>query len=311
MKVPRFLFTFVSTTILVWTGAEKSALDATPQMSNQTYRFSVDVDAVALDVVVTDRKGRFVKGLKQEDFVVLEEGVEQQLAFFTSETTPVNVLVLLDSSASVRSNQKVIQKSANRFLKGLKRGDLARVGLFHNSVIFGPRFTDNMDEHIAVIRNMRPQRSTHLYDAVVAGLEKLSEVADRKALVIFTDGDDEGSKAGMEDALESARRSDVSIYTVGLMGWSWSDGMDINQDLLAQLSRDTGGRSFYPKNEKEMTKSFDRVQDELHRQYRIAYFPPNKKGGDAWRKIDVKMTKRSDLIVRARLGYYGNTGGGQ
>ncbi len=307
MKVPRFLFAFFSFTIFVWTAARTWALYPAPQKSDQTYRFSVDVDAVALDVVVTDRKGRFVKGLKQEDFVVLEEGVEQPLVFFTSETTPVTVLVLLDSSASVRSNQKMIQKSANRFLKGLKRGDLARVGLFHNQVIFGPRFTDNMDEHIAVIRNMRPQRSTHLYDAIVAGLEKLSEVSERKALLIFTDGDDEGSKAKMEDALESARRSEASIYTVGLMGWSWSDGMDINQDLLAQLSRDTGGRSFYPKNEKEMTKSFDRVRDELHRQYRMAYFPPNKKGGDAWRKIEVKMTKRRDLTVRARLGYYGST----
>jgi Ca-activated chloride channel family protein len=296
---------------LVWTTAVTSPLDPAPQSLDQTYRFSVDVDAVALDVVVTDRKGRFVKGLKQEDFIVLEEGVEQPLAFFTAETTPVTVMVLLDSSASVRSNQKMIQKSANRFLKGLKQGDLARVGLFHNTVIFGPRFTDNMDEHIAVIRNMRPQRSTHLYDAVVSALEKLSEVAERKALVIFTDGDDEGSKATMEEALESARRSDVSIYTVGLMGWSWSDGMDINQDLLAQLSRDTGGRSFYPKNEKEMKKSFDRVQDELHRQYRMAYFPPSKKGGDAWRKIEIKMTKRRNLTVRARLGYYGSAGSSQ
>jgi VWFA-related protein len=95
------------------------------------------------------------------------------------------------------------------------------------------------------------------------------------------------------------------------MGWSWSDGMDINQDLLAQLSRDTGGRSFYPKNEKEMKKSFDRVQDELHRQYRMAYIPPSKKGGDSWRTIDVKMTRRRNLTVRARLGYYGSTGSSQ
>ena len=103
----------------------------------------------------------------------------------------------------------------------------------------------------------------------------------------------------------------IKIKICGHLDKGWKDkfdGMDINQDLLAQLSRDTGGRSFYPKNEKEMKKSFDRVQDELHRQYRMAYFPPSKKGGDSWRQIEVKMTKRRNLNVRARLGYYGSTG---
>lgn len=277
------------------------------QRSKRPPRFAISVDAVTLDVLVTDNRGRFVKDLKKEDFVVLEEGVQQQLEFFTSEDTPVTVMVLLDSSASVRSSLEIIQKSANRFLDKLRRGDQARVGFFHERVIFGPRFTEDMDEHIAMIRNMRPHRSTHLYDALYEALEQLSMVQDRKALLLFTDGDDEGSVTTREDAVEAARRSYVSIYSIGFLGWNWVDGMDINEDLLTQLAQFSGGSSFYPKNEKEIRNSFDRIQDELHRQYRMAYFPKEGRGGDVWRNIEVKMTGRRNLTVRTRQGYYSST----
>ena len=132
-------------------------------------------------------------------------------------------------------------------------------------------------------------------------------VEGRKALLLFTDGDDEGSVTTREDALEAARRSYVSVYAIGFLGWSWIDGMDINEDLLTRLAQFSGGLAFYPKNEKEMRESFDQIQDELHRQYRMAYFPQNNEREDVWRRIEVKMTKRRDLIVRTRQGYYSST----
>jgi VWFA-related protein len=310
LKLPRYLFALMPLLLLALMPSRPAP--AQPQrQKDPIQRFSVDVDAVALDVVVTDRKGKFVKGLKAEDFLVLEEGAPQELAFFTAEMTPVAVLVLLDSSSSVRANLKPIQKAANRFIDRLRRGDKARVGFFHSRVVFGPRFTDDMDEHIAMIRNMRPQRSTHLYDAILAALGELAPLRERKSLLVFTDGDDEGSEASREDALESARRSDVSIYTVGFLGWSFEDGMNVNQSLLTQLSKETGGSSFFPMKEKELRNAFDRIQDELHRQYRMAYFPVNKKGGDSWRNIQVKMKKRRNLVVRTRLGYYSHFQGTQ
>ena len=267
--------------------------------------FSLGVSAVALDVVVTDTRGRFVRGLTQDDFLILEEGTPQELAFFTSEGTPVTVLVLLDSSSSVRANLKDVQNAANRFINRLPRGDTARIGFFHNRVVFGPRFTDTMKEHVAMINQMRPQRSTHLYDALLASLRELSTVQDRKALLVFTDGDDEGSEASMEEALEAARRSQVSIYAVGLLGWSAEGGMNINEELLTQVTQYTGGRAFFPTNEREMRSAFDTVSEELHRQYRMAYFPPPTGDGvNGWRSIEVRMTSRKNLVVRTRLGYY-------
>jgi len=266
--------------------------------------FSLDVSAVALDVVVTDARGRFVRGLTPDDFLILEDGTPQEIAFFTSEGTPATTLVLLDSSSSVRTNLKDVQSAANRFIDRLPRGDVARIGFFHDRVVFGPEFTNNMKQHVAMINQMRPQRSTHLYDALIASLRELATVQNRKALVVFTDGDDEGSEATMADALEAARRSRVSVYAVGLRGWSATDGMDINEDLLTQVAEYTGGRVFFPEDDKDMRAAFDDIAEELHQQYRMAYFPPNNKNVDGWRDVDVSMTSRRGLIVRTRLGYH-------
>ena len=266
--------------------------------------FSVDVSAVALDVVVTDSRGRFVTGLKQDDFLVLDQGVPQELVFFTADPTPVTILVLLDSSASVRSKLQELQRAANRFITRLSPGDTARVAFFHDRVVFGPRFTSDMKEHVAMINQMRPQRSTHLYDALVASLEELSPVQSRKALLVFTDGDDEGSKVSVEEAFEAVRRSQVSVYAVGLLGWSSNDGMGINKGLLTQVTEYSGGRSFFPSNDNDMRTAFDRISDELRRQYRLAYIPSDVKTENGWHRIEVRMTRRVDLAVRARLGYH-------
>jgi Ca-activated chloride channel family protein len=268
-------------------------------------RYAVDVRAVALDVLVTDQNGRFVSGLRPNDFRVLEQGVRQELSFFTADRTPVTIVVLLDSSASVRSDMLSIQKAAHRFIKKLASGDRARIGFFHDQVVFGPRFTDDMAEHSAMINQMRPQRSTHLYDALTQSFERLERVSERKALLVFSDGEDQGSRTSMQGALEAARQSDVSVYAVGILGWSADDGRHTNQRLLEQIARLTGGRAFFPDDEKQMQKAFDRIRGEIHHQYRMGYVPAS--GGEGlgqWREIQVELTRRKDLVVRCRRGYY-------
>lgn len=268
-------------------------------------RYSVDVRAVALDVLVTDEEGRFVSGLRPDDFRVLEQDVPQELSFFSPGRTPVTIMILLDSSASVRSDMLSIQKAANRFIKKLEPGDRARIGFFHDEVVFGPRFTDDMAEHSAMINQMQPQRSTHLYDALTESFEKIERVPDRKALLVFSDGEDQGSRTSTQGALEAARRSDVSVYAVGILGWSAAGGRHTNQRLLEQVARLTGGRAFFPENEKQMQKAFDRIRDEIHHQYRMGYVPASGgEGGRQWREIQVELTRRKDLVVRCRRGYY-------
>ena len=300
----------IALTALLAAFSVASTVGSAPGASGQqdAPRYPVDVGGVALDVVVTDQKGRFVPGLKADDFRVLDQGVPQELSFFTASRTPVTVVVLLDSSASVRSNMLPVQKAANRFIDKLARGDRALIGFFHERVVFGPGFTDDMQEHSAMIKRMRPQRSTHLYDALVESFEKLAPVPKRKALLVFSDGEDQGSRSSRQDALEAARRSHASVYAIGLVGWSADDGMHTNQALLEEIARSTGGRAFFPGKEKEMRKAFDRVRAELHSQYRMGYVPLRSEGeAGQWREIQVELTRHEDLVVRSRRGYYSHS----
>lgn len=276
---------------------------------DERFRFSVEVETVTLDVVVTDRKGRFVQGLKREDFQVLEEGVPQEIFFFTPEPTPVTALVLLDTSSSVRSNLTTIQKAAFDFVDSLGSRDKARIGLFNHNVWFGPEFTRDIYQHMAMMRSMRPSGRTALYDAILASLDKLGTVGDRKALLVFTDGDDskphpEGSESSVEDVIEGARRSEAAIYPIGFIGWSLKRGLSVNEDLLSRIARETGGRAFFPEKEKEMKKSFQRIREELHNQYRIAYQPSKSSGVSGWRRIQVRIPSKPRVNVRHRFGYY-------
>ena len=236
---------------------------------------------------------------------MLELGVPQELSFFTASRTPVTVVLLLDSSASVRSNLLPVQKAANRFIKKLARGDRARIGFFHEQVVFGPRFTDDMKEHSAMINQMRPQRSTHLYDALVESFEMLEPVPERKALLVFSDGEDQGSRTSMEALSRRPGGPTPRSTPSGSWAGARTTGCTRIRGFSSRSPEVTGGRAFFPENDKEMRKAFDRIRDELHHQYRMGYVPAGgEEGPGRWRAIQVELTRRKDLVVRSRLGYY-------
>lgn len=280
-----------------------------PGVESDRFQFSVAVENVTLDVVVADRRGRFVPGLAMEEFEVLEQGIPQELNYFTSSATPVSTLLLLDSSSSVRSSIGAIQTGAYLFVKNLGPGDKARIGLFHSQVHFGPPFSGDLAAHLGTIRSMRPQGKTALYDAVLSSLDELSLVEGRKALLVFTDGDDsgpdgQGSAAALEDAIEGGKLSDAAIYSVGFSGWRPTEGSGVNRGFLTRLAAESGGRAFFPEDLDDIRKSFEQIQEELHHQYRMAYRPQDPSPELVWRTIQVRLPNRKDLTVRARLGYY-------
>jgi Ca-activated chloride channel family protein len=276
-------------------------------------QFAVKVETVNLDVVVTDHRGRFVPGLKAENFEVRENGQLQDIQFFTAQFTPVTTLLLLDSSSSIRSSLSAIQTAAYLFASNLSEGDLARVGLFSDTVRFGPRFTDDLHEHFAILRSMTAAGKTALYDAILEALGELEKVEGRKSLLIFTDGDDagpahQGSRATLEETIEGGRRSQATIYTIGFTGWG-PDGSDsVNRPFLSTLAEASGGRAFFPEDVDQVKDAFAEVQEDLHRHYRMAYVPSNPVDDDnEWRPIIVTLKGRQDLTVRTRQGYYSHT----
>jgi VWFA-related protein len=285
-------------------------------------QFAVSVETVNLDVVVVDKKGRFVPGLKPEAFEVLEDGQPRAVSFFTAQFTPVTTLLLLDTSASIRaspgaqgkSSFSAIQTAAYLFAQNLSEGDRAKIGLFNQEVRFGPNFTDSMPEHLTMLKTMKAEGTTALYDALIAGLDQLSSVEGRKSLLVFTDGGDSGpdrhgSAATMEEAIEAAKESEVTIYSVGFTGWGDQGSESVNRPFLTTLAESTGGRPFFPQDVDEVTEAFNEVQQDLHRHYRLAYVPAENDAVSAiWRNIEVKVKDRRPLFVRTRQGYYTRTG---
>lgn len=276
-------------------------------------QFAVKVETVNLDVVVTDRRGRFVPGLKAEDFEIQENNQLQNLQFFTAQFTPVTTLLLLDSSSSIRSSLSAIQTAGYLFASNLSEGDLARIAPFSDTVRFGPGFTDNLEEHYSILRGMKATGKTALYDAILEALGELEKVEGRKSLLVFTDGDDagpaqQGSRATLDETVEGGKRSQATIYTIGFTGWG-PDGSDsVNRPFLTALAEATGGRAFFPEDVDQVKDAFAEVQEDLHRHYRMAYVPSMPVTSEnEWRQIVVRIRGREDLTIRTRQGYYSRT----
>ena len=180
---------------------------------------------------------------------------------------------------------------------------------------FGPRFSAEVDEHLAILQSMRASGRTALYDAILTALDELSTVEGRKSLLVFTDGDDagpaqHGSQSTSDDATEGAKLSEVTIYTVGFTGWGPEGSESVNIPFLTTLAEATGGRAFFPEDVEQVKDAFLDVQEDLHRHYRMAYIPSEsppeavEAADETWRPLEVRVRDRDDLIVRTRQGYY-------
>jgi VWFA-related protein len=279
-----------------------AAASSLAQPQEERPQFRSTVEAVNLSVVVTDKKGRFIPGLEASDFLVFEDRAPQEVAFFTAEVTPVTLLLLLDASTSVRESVDGIKEAAANFVSKLWEGDQAIIADFNERIRFSSHFSDDVDRLVATIQSLYPSGWTALYDSVLLSLEKVSQAEGRKALLVFTDGDDSrsmgfGSEASAKDAMEGARATEVTIYTVGFGG-------GVNKGFLKKLAEETGGSAFFPKGIGDLNQSFEQIQDELHSQYRLAYLPARQERNGEWRAIEVRVQGREDLVVRTRPGYY-------
>jgi VWFA-related protein len=279
------------------------------------------VNLVNLFVTVRDKNKRIVTDLKQDDFKVAEDGQPQQIAFFSKEVSlPITLAMLLDTSGSEQFMLGAIQDAGGRFVdRVLRKGDEALVMSFDSDVDLLSDFTDDRGQLDRAIRKARINipsggsignnpgpigsrqiTGTALYDAIyLACNEKLNTEAGRKAIVIVTDAQDEGSKVKLEEAVEAAQRTDTVVHIL-LVGDS---RFGINTGVAHKITEETGGRSIYVNNEKHLAEAFDQISEELRSQYTLGYYPTNAARDGKFRKIKVEMNNH-DLKVLARKGYY-------
>jgi Ca-activated chloride channel family protein len=274
------------------------------QVGQTTIRTEVALVNVVFSA--TDRNQKAVTGLKAEDFLVYEDRKPQEIEYFSDWTegsdVPLTIALLIDTSGSVKSRLDYEKQTAMEFFNEIlrKNQDLALIIQFDSEVNLVQDFTEDIDRLTSALDTLQAGNSTALYDAVyLATEEKLKYEAGRKVMVVITDGSDTSSKISEKEALETAQRSDVIIYGIGVRG----DNM-VNFGVLKKFAEDTGGSFFSPNSKlEEIRAAFRAIGQDLKGQYSLAYRSTNPKRDGTFRSIDLRC-KISGVRIRARRGYY-------
>ncbi|HEY7819824.1 MAG TPA: VWA domain-containing protein [Vicinamibacteria bacterium] len=291
-------------------GSARAAQEAT---RDERPRFRVSVDTVSLAVSVLGEDGQLVQDLPQENFQVFEDGVEQNIQFFSRGELPLRMVILIDTSGSMREKLQLAQEAAVRFARSLKPGDQVQVVEFNDRVLTLAEFTDDFDQVEAAIRQTQAVGATSLYNAMYVSLKDLHRNGsgadvelDRRAMVVLSDGNDTKSVLGFEDVKEQARKGSVVIYAISLR----ANEEDLKKDKyrnakyeLDMLARETGGVSYAPLKIHDLAGVYEQIEFELKTQYSLGYVSTNPASDGAWRRLQV-ISKASGTEIRTRAGYF-------
>jgi len=261
------------------------------------YTERVDVDVVQVTVTVSDGRGRFVRGLPQSALKVFEDKHPQSITHFASENIPLELVVAIDISGSMTQAMTKLKQAVKEFLSEVPATDQVTLLGFNDNIFTLTRKTTNPAERVKAVDRLAPWGSTALYDVILRGVEMLGRHTGRKALIVFTDGEDQGSHAAITDVERRLQSSDVTLYMIG-QGRGVS--MEPLKAIMHRLSTPTGGRALFTDSVDELHNAFGDLLDELSNQYLLGY-PSNSTRNDAWHRIKVEVEGHHD--VRARQGY--------
>lgn len=271
-----------------------------PIQTPPPFTVEVDVDVVSVTAVVFDKGGRFVKGLSEKDVELLEDNVKQDLTYFREATggeekIPLSIALVLDASGSMKRSMQFLQQAATSFVRKLDDVDKALVVSFNESVKGSAEFTDDIDRLEQFVDALQAWGGTSLYDAIHYSLGRVRDQAGRKALVVFSDGDDTTSRMGGQEVIDYARGIEATIYSVGIG--------DASHGFLKKIASETGGEAFFPDRVGDLSKVFAAISEELRQQYALAYSPKRPPDG-TYRAIQLKVLTRKDVELRVRKGYF-------
>lgn len=285
-------------------------LDATAPQDRPT--FKAESELVVLHVSVRDRDGRYVTGLDQDNFTVIDDGKPQTLQMFSGDEVPASIGVLIDNSNSMRPSRERVVASAVEFAGHSHPRDEIFVLTFNEHVRqpWGPAVTGEMDLErfrSSMARAIVAHGMTAIYDAVIEGLRRVGSGAlTRQVLIVISDGDDNASAASREEVLAQVRESDAMIYTVVLTDPLTRDG---DPRFLRRLAQATGGEAHAPRRVDDVPAAFERISRDIRSAYTLAYAPAHHRSDDGERhrravQVYVRAKDGRVLSVRARDGYY-------
>jgi VWFA-related protein len=277
-----------------------------PTPTPRPFTLEVETSLVSVTAVVQDKNGAFIRGLGPADVEVTEDGVKQEVAFFREasapgERIPLSVVLVLDSSGSMKANMRFLQEAAITFVHKLEDVDKALVVDFNSGVRGSAEFTEDADRLEQFVEALQPWGGTSLYDAIHYGLNRIRDQPGRKAVIVFSDGDDTTSSLGEKDVIDYARAVEATVYCVGIRGGAGL--LDRGpRGFLRKIARETGGAYFFPERVGDLIRIFSGISDELHNHYLLGYSPQRPPDG-TWREIEVHLS-RKDAQLRVRKGYF-------
>jgi VWFA-related protein len=283
---------------------------AAPGDEEGTYTLKTNVNEVNLTFTVTDHRGRFVNNLQQQDFALLDDQrAPAQVYSFTQQTNqPLRVGLVIDASTSIRARFKFEQQAATEFLLDIlrPRTDRAFIMGFDVSSYVTQGFTNNPDLLETGLNRLKPGGGTALYDAVYKAcrdqmLKNVPANAEvRKALILVSDGDDNQSRAYLDDAIKMCQRAETTIFAIST---NTSPSRERGDEVLKKMSLATGGTALYPQRLEDIANEFRRVAEVLRSQYSLAYKPADFRADGSFRTIYL-TSLRGGYSVHARTGYF-------
>jgi VWFA-related protein len=324
MRIAAAALLVCSLGVLPATGQQdQSAKVSEPAQTDDTLK--VEVSLVQVFFSVHDRHNGLVGNLNKNDFTVFEDGKQQEIKAFERETDlPITMGLLIDVSKSQENLLDITKEAASQFFGAvLRQKDQAFL------IAFGPEadllqdYTNSPKLLRAGLKGLKVDtdfgggvmasgpvptisqpRGTILYDAVyLAAHDQLRNQVGRKALVLITDGDDQGSRYKITDAIEAAQKADAIIFSIQYTDPRYHGFFGGGDGALKRMSEETGGRVFHVSHKEPLSAVFQEIQDELRTQYQIAYASTNTAKDGTFRRIEIKVDNKDDK-VQARKGYY-------
>jgi len=271
----------------------------------------IDANMVSVPVSVSDRDGRYLRGLRKDNFSVFENAVGQEITYFAETDEPFTVFLLLDRSGSMSYRMEDLAMAASEFIRQLRASDSVLVASFADSVteVMRQRRVSEIPSGLKITQR-RDERNTYIFDAVDHALKKLNKIPGRKALVLFSDGAGHGLTSSEKGNFRDAEEGQALIYTMRFDTFAgeptraasrkaWLEATSSAKAYMTELASRTGGRSYRIETLADLTATFRAVAEELGRVYSLGYSPLTTGKDGERRKITVKVNV-PNVAVRSR-----------
>jgi Ca-activated chloride channel family protein len=264
-------------------------------------KFKVNVRLVEVYATVLDHKGHYVDGLGRDSFKVLEDGRPQSIHTFEADTDGISCAILLDTTGSMTQALPRVKNSVVKLIDELGDHDSVAIFTFDRRLVVRQDFTTDKDAAKRAVLRTRAEGETALFDALSESAEEVSKRPGKKALIVFTDGDDNSSVLNASSAVARAKKLGIPLYSVAEGEAMHSAKL---KKLLEDLSQNTGGLAYHVNKLDDISSVFREIATVLQHLYMISYKPTSDPTDAKWRKISLEVKGSQDYKIRAKEGYF-------